>query len=1158
MLSHTQLSLVDTPLYFTQQMRDAACNRRGEWVVSTYDWDTSHPTYGQWGSARSLQELEENNVLKQTKVRFSENEIPRILHIFSHGVRNNTKLGSIHANLEQVAETLWTTGSLEHVAMRFLAVPMLLRAFSAHKLTLVTYSRPWYTFFGYCKLAYQGECNHVAKLVEDGTVLKSYPTYWKPYYYIVLKTLLLRHEVTALGAESPSVVSLPASVIGRVRDVGAGVGSITPTASQPAGILPTIPEEGQLSQRQNQINIPGVEHLGTRVFGPLNPYISGVLSMPSLSAFAALLHLQNRREENYGEEDERFIAGAQMIGSIQAAAVGTASEDAFLSTEELQHQYPDEPVQSEVELPVRQPENLSVVERRAHQDAHIIHQDEFRRRGIDLSLHLGDDEENPIYYVNDDSDEYRDFVREIDFFVVDLLIRRNWRVAQNRIREIWRNPGITENQQVWYTVLYNELHEDLSEDDAVSVEYAWSDHTSTVSTHDVSTPSRYGSEYDNMPELVESESDDDEAYQASVPDLNDFDEDEDDAAILARWVSEIVPPMPARPCPVYDEESDAVTTAYAAALETARQNALSVGMPKHGGFTPDDADIIASEDNRIVEKDGVKMIVGQDYFGNNSAGSSGDPDTKQIVGVLTAPVPKVPNVYSKTSRNANAAKIKRMDEKQQPYNGTPADHLKISKLVFAACGTRKDRAIFSEARIQRWAHEFFHLEELKSKKWSMERLEASMNKVLSQAYPEFMHNGTLKCSVKLEQMQEGKPPRLIIMDGDDGQLMALIVVKCFEDLLFEWMEEKSTKHIGKRSGVNRLVKNLTKKKAKLVEGDGSSWDTTCSTSVRSRDEDPILRHIMEVLIPFGVVPQQWHEEHLTCNEKTKLKLFFQNKLDRLKMVVDAIRRSGHRGTSCLNWWVNFVNWVCSIFKEPERFLDCKVRWGIDETGKMRWWCGGFEGDDSLCALYPAMEESTDEASIYKVFLGWWKRRGFNMKIVLADGRATFCGYHIACREGEPTGFVCPELPRALVGAGVSCSSTIIEAAKSGNTSLVRDIAAAGALARASEFAGLLPTVSRKFHAYAISTKRSRDVVDREMSMRVSGEEGHNFSELEANIESQNLAVTPTQELANLSAVQCAATLRELDIFACQTWEFEQIGDYATHRASLPLTWRPPN
>lgn len=567
--------------------------------------------------------------------------------------------------------------------------------------------------------------------------------------------------------------------------------------------------------------------------------------------------------------------------------------------------------------------------------------------------------------------------------------------------------------------------------------------------------------------------------------------------------------------------------------------------PIHGGSTPEDADIIANEHDRVVDVNGVKLIVGQDFDGV-------DQDNKQIVGVLTAPTPKKPNVYNNSSANAKAAKRERLDKKARPFTGTKIDVKKISRFIGEACGTKGNRAIFLDKRIQKWAENFFHLEDIKSGKWSFKRLEDSLNNLLKEAFPKM----NLKCAVKLEPMQEGKPPRLLIADGDDGQLMAMVVVRCFEDLLFSWFEEKSIKHLPKRRAVRRCVDRMAKNGAKLVEGDGSAWDTTCNATIRSLVENPVLRHIMQVLIPYGVVPQQWHEEHINCCDKKKLKLFFQKKWDKMRMTIDAIRRSGHRGTSCLNWWMNFTNWACSIYKQPERFLDPTVRKGEDETGHERWWYGCFEGDDSLCALFPPMrpEDSMDE-----IFMSWWSRMGFNMKIVYVSNRATFCGYHIACNEGEVSSdsFICPELPRAMVGAGVSCSSTIIAAAKAGDVKTVRDIAAAGALARAADFAGLLPSVSRKYHTYALDIKHSTEVVDREMSYRVMGMDGYKFSDLEKSIENQNLSVTPTEEHMNLRALECPATQEELETFVLYPWSFECVGDHEGYLASLPASWRPP-
>eukprot|EP00972_Heterocapsa_arctica_P056549 8347127-Heterocapsa_arctica.AAC.1 len=59
---------------------------------------------------------------------------------------------------------------------------------------------------------------------------------------------------------------------------------------------------------------------------------------------------------------------------------------------------------------------------------------------------------------------------------------------------------------------------------------------------------------------------------------------------------------------------------------------------------------------------------------------------------------------------------------------------------------------------------------------------------------------------------------------------------------------------------------------------------------------------------YGGDPEKWHLEHSKACEAGKLKLFYNHKYETMQVTIDAIRRSGHRGTSCLNWWINFVKW----------------------------------------------------------------------------------------------------------------------------------------------------------------------------------------------------------------------------------------------------------
>jgi hypothetical protein len=520
-----------------------------------------------------------------------------------------------------------------------------------------------------------------------------------------------------------------------------------------------------------------------------------------------------------------------------------------------------------------------------------------------------------------------------------------------------------------------------------------------------------------------------------------------------------------------------------------------------------------------------------------------------VVGCLVGPCQRKPNVYAKTAANLLAAIRKRITEKARKAKLDDKDKVRIGRLVGKSMTPDKRCGVFSRDRIQEWAIAHFDLEAIKSGKWSTERFRGSLENLYAQEHPTF----SFKADIKYECMPEGKAPRMLIADGDEGQLMALAVVKCFEELLFTHFEKKSIKHLAKREAIDRVLAELRKAGAKAVEGDGSAWDTTCNVTIRGIVENPVLRHIMGELCKFGVIPSTWMEEHSIACEKKTLKLFFKNKFESLATSIDAIRRSGHRGTSCLNWWINYVMWVCSVFKEPERFLDTSVRNGVDLSGRWRWWNGCFEGDDSLCTMCPPLNEDDDLAPI---FLKFWESAGFNMKIVFCKDRATFVGWHLGCDDGELNGVRCPELPRALANSGVSVSPEGIKAAKEGNRSAVNVLAAASALARASDFAGILPSVSEKYLEYAESVSQS-DFTDREMSIRAFGEDGFSASAVRQQIRERNVEVSPLEEMTTMARLGYRATNDEVATFREYVWSLDPavLTDYDAFRASLPPAWR---
>ncbi|APG78093.1 RNA-dependent RNA polymerase [Beihai weivirus-like virus 3] len=583
---------------------------------------------------------------------------------------------------------------------------------------------------------------------------------------------------------------------------------------------------------------------------------------------------------------------------------------------------------------------------------------------------------------------------------------------------------------------------------------------------------------------------------------------------------------------------------------------------------------------QMIEDKKVCVVLGQDY--DKSVPKDRFPD----VGVIVAPCSDLPNVYTNSAGNVHHGVEERLIKKSKPCTWTKDDKLKVGKFIYAAMGPK---GIFSTDRVRSWYESHFALEDMRSSKWSESRFVSTFEGLLAQVNPTFK----FKTAVKAEHMPEGKAPRFLIADGDEGQVLALAAVKCMEEVLFEVMESHSIKHVCKQEAMKRLLGHMVPPNAAkkagctFVEGDGSAWDTTCSTAVRGMVENPILQHISRILAQTYIQPQSWAEAHDKANAAQKLKLYFKKYHETMHVEITAIRRSGHRGTSVLNWWINFTMWVCSLFDKPQIFLCPDARWADDVAGVRRWFYGVYEGDDSgastspkLCQVSEADVTALKEKKItlaelgnkYRVpeasvtasisALAFWDRAGFNMKWVFARKRGTMVGCHLGLTETDsesktgcvvPNGVFCPELPRALKGA-VSCSPAIIEAVRKGDYKTIKTIAAAAALGRAADFAGKVPTLSRKYLAYA-NELDSSDFEDREMSMRTVGEEGMSAAAVRAQIEEANGAVSAAEEKTFLEALDYTASVEELEEFCRYPWQFDAVDQHDEFACSVPAAWR---
>jgi len=185
-------------------------------------------------------------------------------------------------------------------------------------------------------------------------------------------------------------------------------------------------------------------------------------------------------------------------------------------------------------------------------------------------------------------------------------------------------------------------------------------------------------------------------------------------------------------------------------------------------------------------------------------------------------------------------------------------------------------------------------------------------------------------------------------------------------------------------------------------------------------------------------------------------LYYRTKLD-------AIRRSGHLGTSCLNFWVNFALWHIIVFGEnASYFLDPNCDHSVDVFGVRRTWKSCFEGDDSALATKPGFTD-TQKKAIEEA----WTQFGFHMKLVFVNPldlfpKLVFTGCEFQVDQNGTTGVWIPEFGRFLNRDPYSCSKGAIKCYLEDDVVGIFKLAASKDLSRAYEFARQLPLLA---HAY---------------------------------------------------------------------------------------------
>lgn len=397
-------------------------------------------------------------------------------------------------------------------------------------------------------------------------------------------------------------------------------------------------------------------------------------------------------------------------------------------------------------------------------------------------------------------------------------------------------------------------------------------------------------------------------------------------------------------------------------------------------------------------------------------------------------------VMDSSTSNLKAGLAKRVQP--LPFNPDKKMIRKIEKTVNALL-----KEVFSADKIKQWRVDNPMVEEFCSSKWSPDRFRRAYDDAIAETRLRIEQTFQIKVNEALPA--KDKAPRPIIQCGDRAQVMMSLPVKCFEELLFDFFEDASIKHLPKYEAMQRVAQHLKMKNTHLIEGDGSAWDACCNPKIRNMTENRILRQIIRVLGGDPEIPDEWMEAVLTDMEKGKLKGKAKVSdfcVSPIRVCIESIRQSGHRGTSCFNYLINLVCWLCVLSDKPEQLirknrdgkLASKYVSALDGNTYMLKYA--FEGDDSALSTTEDVTKHTEKIEQE------WTSMGFRMKLVFVKDKMTFTGFDFACNENGPTGLFVPEVARNIASSSWTTSSLVKQYPWKAS-----EVGAAAMLARATNF-----------------------------------------------------------------------------------------------------------
>jgi len=379
----------------------------------------------------------------------------------------------------------------------------------------------------------------------------------------------------------------------------------------------------------------------------------------------------------------------------------------------------------------------------------------------------------------------------------------------------------------------------------------------------------------------------------------------------------------------------------------------------------------------------------------------------------------------------------------------------------------------------------------RSKKWTPKRAEKQL-KLLRDTYaPQYQFDA----AIKLEPSKRGKPPRLLIADGDRGQVMAWVLIGVLEKWMFTRYKHRSIKGMPKVEAMERLVQHLRQKcptdqprtgpdvPVAVVENDGTAWDGCMSDALREIVENPVMEDVAKIVDKYFLpeAPPDFIDARLASNALKTLNLAVKKdkgstskdktcdipKGKCWREVIRSIRRSGCRGTSCLNWLANMVCWCwCLGGANGAKLIKPQGARILCVDGIYRFVKMVFEGDDSILSLHCRNTANNMTEQFEEMLRDRWVKLGHRPKIHWRrpEQKAEFTGWHFGVTPvGLNPDVAAPDLMRNLINMPYSTNPLAIKAAVDGKKDELMQAVAPGVIARLYPLAGKFPVLCEKIY-----------------------------------------------------------------------------------------------